>query len=250
MSYTGAERPRPRRNPMSDSSRAAGKADGPRGIGIDRPDGESSMRDETCLRRQWTLLRALTSRRLGLTIGQMADELGVTSRTIRRDLEVFRSVGFPLEEAVGEFGRKTWSIKAGRDQPPLAFTYDEVIALHLGRRMLEPLAGTPVRRGRRGGLPEDPGRFQPGGPGLSRAVLGHVPRDGPRAPRLLAEVRVDRRRCNSRSRRARRPACRIARRVRRRPPGESSIRIAGSNIGRRSTWSPWPPGTGRSSITR
>lgn len=101
------------------------------------------MRDETCLRRQWALLRALTSRRLGLSIRQMADEVGVTQRTIRRDLEVFRSVGFPLEEAVGEFGRKVWTIKPGRDQPPLSFTYDEAIALHLGGRMLEPLAGTP-----------------------------------------------------------------------------------------------------------
>jgi predicted DNA-binding transcriptional regulator YafY len=89
------------------------------------------MRDETCLRR------------LGLSIRQMADEVGVTQRTIRRDLEVFRDVGFPLEEAVGEFGRKAWTIKAGRDQPQLAFTYDEAIALHMGRRMLDPLAGTP-----------------------------------------------------------------------------------------------------------
>jgi predicted DNA-binding transcriptional regulator YafY len=100
------------------------------------------MRDENGLRRQWILLRALASRHLGLSIRQMADEVGVTQRTIRRDLDVFRSVGFPLEEVVGEFGRKTWTIKAGRDQPPLAFTYDEAIALHMGRRMLEPLAGT------------------------------------------------------------------------------------------------------------
>ncbi len=101
------------------------------------------MRDETCLRRQWALLRSLTSRRIGLSIRQLADELGVTQRTIRRDLEVFRSVGFPLEETIGEFGRKSWTIKASRDQPSLAFTYDEAIALYIGRRMLEPLAGTP-----------------------------------------------------------------------------------------------------------
>ncbi len=54
------------------------------------------MRDENCLRRQWNLLRALASRRLGLSIREMADEMGVTRRTIRRDLEVFRSVGFPV----------------------------------------------------------------------------------------------------------------------------------------------------------
>jgi len=100
------------------------------------------MRDENCLRRQWSLLRVLTSRHLGLSLRQMADEMDVTERTIRRDLDVFRSVGFSLEEVVGEFGRKTWTIRAGRDQPSLAFTYDEGIALYMGRRMLEPLAGT------------------------------------------------------------------------------------------------------------
>lgn len=101
------------------------------------------MRDENCLRRQWALLRALASRHLGLSIRQMTDELGVTGRTIRRDLDVFRRVGFPLEEAVGDYGRKTWRIRGARDQPPLAFTFDEAIALYLGRRLLEPLAGTP-----------------------------------------------------------------------------------------------------------
>jgi proteasome accessory factor B len=101
------------------------------------------MRDENGLRRQWMLLRALTSRRLGLSIREMAEEFQVTQRTIRRDLDAFRSVGFPVEQTSGEFGRKAWSIKPGRDQPPLSFNYDEAIALHLGRRMLGPLAGTP-----------------------------------------------------------------------------------------------------------
>lgn len=100
------------------------------------------MRDESGLRRQWSLLTALSSARYGLSLKQMAAELGVTERTIRRDLDVFRSVGFPLEEDVGEFGRKTWRVGPGRDRPPLAFTFDEAVALYLGRRLLEPLAGT------------------------------------------------------------------------------------------------------------
>ena len=58
------------------------------------------MRDENGLRRQWALLMSLTSRHLGLTIRQMADEVGVNQRTIRRDLVVFRNVGFPLIEEV------------------------------------------------------------------------------------------------------------------------------------------------------
>lgn len=100
------------------------------------------MRDEPSLRRQWILLRALTSRRLGLTVREMVAELGVSDKTVRRDLDLFRRVGFPLEESVGEFGRKTWRIVAAGAQPPLSFCFDEAVALYLGRRLLDPLAGT------------------------------------------------------------------------------------------------------------
>jgi len=99
------------------------------------------VRDESSLRRQWLLLKALSSRRLGLTVREMAEELGVVDKTVRRDLSLFRSVGFPLEESVGEFGRKTWRIAVGT-RPALSFTFDEAVALHLGRRLLAPLAGT------------------------------------------------------------------------------------------------------------
>ena len=72
----------------------------------------------------------------------MAHELNVGEKTIRRDLDTFRTAGFPLKEVVGEFGRKTWHIDAGKAEPGLNFAYDEAIALYLGRRFLEPLAGT------------------------------------------------------------------------------------------------------------
>ena len=101
------------------------------------------MRDESSLRRQWLLLKALSSQRLGLKVREMAAELGVTDKTICRDLDLFRGLGFPLEERIGEFGRKTWRIVGARDQPPLSFSYDEAIALYLGRRMLDLIAGTP-----------------------------------------------------------------------------------------------------------
>jgi predicted DNA-binding transcriptional regulator YafY len=70
------------------------------------------MRDDPSLRRQWALLRSLSTRRHGLTVRQMADEAGVTVKTVRRDLDLFRAVGFPLEERVGAFGRKTWRVTA------------------------------------------------------------------------------------------------------------------------------------------
>jgi predicted DNA-binding transcriptional regulator YafY len=100
------------------------------------------MPDDPALRRQWILLKALSSSRLGLTVRALAEDLGVTEKTVRRDLARFRGLGFPLEERVGAFGRKSWRIAPAGDQPPLSFSFDEAAALYLGRRLLDPLAGT------------------------------------------------------------------------------------------------------------
>jgi predicted DNA-binding transcriptional regulator YafY len=100
------------------------------------------MADQLPLVRQWLLLRTLCSRHFGVTIKDMVHELNVSEKTIRRDLETFQAAGFPLKEVVGEFGRKQWHIEAGKAEPGLNFAYDEAIALYLGRRFLEPLAGT------------------------------------------------------------------------------------------------------------
>ncbi len=101
-----------------------------------------AMGDQLPLVRQWVLLRILCSRHHGVTIKDMVHELNVSEKTIRRDLETFQAAGFPLKEVVGEFGRKKWHIEAGKAEPGLNFAYDEAIALYLGRRFLEPLAGT------------------------------------------------------------------------------------------------------------
>lgn len=100
------------------------------------------MREHSPLLRQWPLLRLLCARHYGVTVREMAREMGVTERTIRRDLEVFREVGFPIEETTGAHGRKTWRMKSGAEEPATSFTFDEAIALYLGRRFMEPLAGT------------------------------------------------------------------------------------------------------------
>ncbi len=99
--------------------------------------------DDTPLIRQWILLRRLASHRLGVTVREMAAELHVNQKTIRRDLETFQRVGFPLEEVLQDHGRKAWRLTPDRNQPALNFAYDEALALYLGRRFLEPLAGTP-----------------------------------------------------------------------------------------------------------
>jgi proteasome accessory factor B len=100
------------------------------------------MPDDPALVRQWRLIKILSGNRYGATVRELAEEMHVAEKTIRRDLQTFVDVGFPLAETAGEHGRKTWTMKAGRDQPELNFALDEALALYLGRRFFEPLAGT------------------------------------------------------------------------------------------------------------
>jgi predicted DNA-binding transcriptional regulator YafY len=81
------------------------------GAGTDRWTFRQGWRDEAAMRnvvpleRHLILLRMLCARRHGMTVREMARELGVDQKTIRRYLNRFRSVGFPLVEAGGEHGR-------------------------------------------------------------------------------------------------------------------------------------------------
>jgi proteasome accessory factor B len=100
------------------------------------------MTEASPLVRQWNLLRTLSARRQGVTVRELAAETGMSAKTIRRDLETFQTAGFPLAQTVESHGRKKWHIDATKYEPGLAFAYDEAVALYLGRRLLEPLAGT------------------------------------------------------------------------------------------------------------
>lgn len=68
------------------------------------------MSAEPQIVRQWLILRQLSSHRLGLTVRALADELHVTEKTIRRDLETLQGVGFGMKETVGEHGRKSFCV--------------------------------------------------------------------------------------------------------------------------------------------
>ncbi|GEM_PF-192610 len=103
---------------------------------------EREMSRQAALVRQWTILRTLSSRHFGATVRELASELNVSTKTIRRDLETFSLAGFPIEESVGEYGRKRWKIRGNAAQQGVCLAYDEAIALHLGRSFMEPLAGT------------------------------------------------------------------------------------------------------------
>lgn len=100
------------------------------------------MRGRSPLVRQWILLRALSARPAGATVKDLIEELAVSEKTVRRDLEAFQHAGIPLRQETGAHGQKTWRLRPSDGPPGLSFAFDEAIALYLGRRFLEPLAGT------------------------------------------------------------------------------------------------------------
>lgn len=101
------------------------------------------MADQAAPLRQWLLLKTLSARRLGGTLKELAAEMQVCEKTIRRDLETFMAAGFPVTETTVEFGRKTWHLDTNKFTPGMTFAFDEALAFYLGRHLLEPLAGTP-----------------------------------------------------------------------------------------------------------
>ncbi|MCA9054407.1 MAG: transcriptional regulator, partial [Planctomycetaceae bacterium] len=96
------------------------------------------------LERQWTILRTLSARRYGATVKELAAEFGVGDKTIRRDLSLLQDLGFPVEAAEGSHGRNHWKLDGETGLPDLRFDISEVLALYLGRTLLQPLAGTVV----------------------------------------------------------------------------------------------------------
>ncbi len=95
--------------------------------------------------RQWSILRDLESSRRA-TIDDLAKRTGVTTRTIRRDLEALQAAGFPLFDEVHD-GKKYWTMeqRAFRRLDDTGFTLAELSALYFSRTLLECLASTPFQ---------------------------------------------------------------------------------------------------------
>jgi predicted DNA-binding transcriptional regulator YafY len=97
--------------------------------------------------RQWKVLHALESSRHGASIDGLADELAVTTRTIRRDLAALQEAGFPLYDERDDDGRVRWRLDgAVLKGLEAGFTLAELCALYLSRNLLEAVAGTPFQR--------------------------------------------------------------------------------------------------------
>jgi predicted DNA-binding transcriptional regulator YafY len=77
------------------------------------------------------LLSLLQARREWLG-SELAGGLEVSRRTIRRDIERLRDLGYPVESVPGPAGG--YRLRAGTAMPPLLLDDDEAIAIAVGRR--------------------------------------------------------------------------------------------------------------------
>jgi predicted DNA-binding transcriptional regulator YafY len=81
--------------------------------------------------RLLTLLSLLQGRR-DWPGGELAARLEVSGRTVRRDVERLRALGYPVESLTGPAGG--YRLRAGTAMPPLLLDDDEAIAIAVGLR--------------------------------------------------------------------------------------------------------------------
>jgi predicted DNA-binding transcriptional regulator YafY len=86
--------------------------------------------------RLFRIVQYLRGRRL-TTAALLAGRLGISLRTVYRDVRDLSLSGVPIE---GEAG-VGYRLKAGFDVPPLMFTLNEIEALAIGARMVEAWGG-------------------------------------------------------------------------------------------------------------
>ena len=64
--------------------------------------------------------------------GELAERLGVSARTIRRDIDRLRQLGYPVDSLTGPSGG--YQLRAGSAMPPLVLEDEEAIAIAVGLR--------------------------------------------------------------------------------------------------------------------
>ncbi|MDQ6646847.1 MAG: YafY family transcriptional regulator [Pseudomonadota bacterium] len=88
--------------------------------------------------RLFLIIHALRGRRTALPARSLAETLGVSLRTVYRDVADLQLSGVPIE---GEAG-VGYVLRKGSDIPPLMFNASELEALEVGSRFVRAFAGT------------------------------------------------------------------------------------------------------------
>ena len=98
--------------------------------------------------RLFLIINALRGRRTALRARQLAETLGVSLRTVYRDVADLQFSGVPIE---GEAG-VGYVLRKGSDIPPLMFTADELESLVVGTRFVRAFAGEKLAAGAQAAL--------------------------------------------------------------------------------------------------
>ena len=77
-------------------------------------------------------LLGLLSARAGWTGSELAERVGVTERTLRRDISRLRDLGYPIDATSGPYGG--YQLGAGGRLPPLVLDDDEAVAVAMALR--------------------------------------------------------------------------------------------------------------------
>ncbi len=94
--------------------------------------------------RLFQLYHRLESSPNGMRIDDLAREMGVTPRSIRRDLKALESAQLPLEFVALDGERRVRLVRTGRSSEPIRMTRFQRYSLAAVRRVFDVLAGTPI----------------------------------------------------------------------------------------------------------
>jgi len=113
---------------------------------------------------------SLLSGRAGRTLDQLTAELGVTKRTIQRDIAVLEAAGFPVTSEPRD-GAVYWRLlDTTKERAELSFTLAELMALYFSRDLLKVLHGSPMEEALESALQKIGARLPASGHDLLRQL--------------------------------------------------------------------------------
>lgn len=92
----------------------------------------------------------LLQRRPRQKAADLAEELGVSVRTVHRYVDMLNEMGIPIYSERGPYGG--FSLVRGYKMPPLIFTPEEAVAIYLGTGLVEEIWGQLYRDAARGAM--------------------------------------------------------------------------------------------------